>query len=93
MECGEFLLRVKFEVRLFSSEEIRSPVIVTARAVIFNCHGMVMIWVFMGGMLCEIMNPAKILPSARRLMGFMSLGLFSLIVIRGGYRGFVIVTK
>lgn len=38
-------------------------------------------------------NPAKILPNARRLIGLMRSGLVSLIEIRGGKRGFVIVTK
>ena len=38
-------------------------------------------------------NPAKMLPNARRLIGFMRSGSFSLMEIRGGKRGFVIVTK
>lgn len=46
-----------------------------------------------GGKLSEIMKPAKILPSAKRLMGLISLGLFSFMMIRGGNRGLVIVTK
>lgn len=32
----------------------------------------------------EIKNPAKMLPSARRLIELMSRGLFSLIIIRAG---------
>lgn len=46
-----------------------------------------------GGILCEIMKPAKMLPSARRLIGLVSLGLFSFIMISEGNRGLVIVTK
>lgn len=37
-----------------------------------------------GGILCEIINPARILPSARRLMGLVRLGSFSFMIIRGG---------
>lgn len=46
-----------------------------------------------GGMLLEIMNPARMLPIARRLIGLIMFGSFSLIVINGENRGFVIVTK
>lgn len=46
-----------------------------------------------GGILYEIKNPAKMLPNARRLIGLIRSGSFSLIEIRGGKRGFVIVTK
>lgn len=38
-------------------------------------------------------NPAIILPSANRLIGLISIGLFSLIIIVGGNRGFDIRTK
>lgn len=41
----------------------------------------------MGGMLFEMMKPAKILPIASRLMGLINRGLFSLmlsvVVLRG----------
>lgn len=46
-----------------------------------------------GGIFSEIRKPARMLPNARRLIGLMRFGLFSLIVISGEYRGFVIVTK
>lgn len=36
-----------------------------------------------GGILSEIRKPAIILPNARRLIGLMRSGLFSLMVIRG----------
>lgn len=44
-------------------------------------------------MLCEMMNPAKMLPKAKRLIGFMSILLFSFIIISGGNRGFDIRAK
>lgn len=40
-----------------------------------------------GGMLFEMMNPAKRLPIRRRLMELIKRGLFSLIIIRVGNRG------
>lgn len=46
-----------------------------------------------GGMLYEMKNPARILPSASRLIGLIISGLFSLMVIIGGKRGLVINTK
>lgn len=39
-------------------------------------------------MLLEIINPAKMLPISRRVIEFISNGLFSLIRIREGNRGF-----
>lgn len=36
-----------------------------------------------GGMLREMRKPATILPNARRLIGLMRSGLFSLMVING----------
>lgn len=36
-----------------------------------------------GGIFNEIIKPAIMLPNARRLIGLMRLGLFSLIVISG----------
>lgn len=44
-------------------------------------------------MLLEIINPAKILPISRRIIGFINSGLFSLIRIRVGNRGFPSNTK
>lgn len=46
-----------------------------------------------GGRLYEMKSPAMILPSARRLIGLISVGLFSLMVICGGKRGLVIRVK
>lgn len=44
-------------------------------------------------MLYEMKNPARILPNASRLIGLISSGLFSLIVIVEGKRGLDIRTK
>lgn len=93
MAACEGLSSVRFEVRLFSSSAMANPIIVTRMAVVFRYHGMVMTWIVVGGMLYEMKNPARILPRAKRLMGFINLGLFSLIIIRGGNRGLVIDTK
>lgn len=46
-----------------------------------------------GLMLLVSKNPAKILPTRRRLMELMSRGLFSLIKIKGGKRGCPSSTK
>lgn len=78
---------------MFSSSAIANPIIVIIIAVVFKYHGMVMVWIVIGGILYEIKNPAIMLPNARRLMGFINLGLFSLMMISGGNRGLVIDTK
>lgn len=46
-----------------------------------------------GGMLYEMKNPARMLPSASRLIGLINKGLFSLIIIVEGKRGLDIRTK
>lgn len=46
-----------------------------------------------GGMLYEMKNPARMLPSASRLIGLIISGLFSLMLMVGGKRGLVINTK
>lgn len=38
--------------------------------------------------LLEIINPAKMLPIIKRIIGFINRGSFSLIKMRGGNRGF-----
>lgn len=43
--------------------------------------------IVVGGMLLEIMNPAKRLPIIRRLIEFIKKGLFSLMFIKVGNRG------
>lgn len=78
------LLVENFKLRLFSSSAIRKPIMEINRAIIFRCHGIVRIWMLVGGMLCEIKNPARMLPIARRLIGLIMSGSFSLIIISGG---------
>lgn len=78
---------------IFRSSAIIKPMIVTARAIIFKYQGIVITWTVVGGMLYEMKNPARMLPSASRLIGLTISGLFSLMVIVGGKRGLVISTK
>lgn len=66
---------------LFSSIARMNPVIVTASAVSLMYEGMVICCTDMGGMLFVIINPAKMLPIARRLIGLSKHGLFSLMEI------------
>lgn len=49
--------------------------------------------VFMGGILYESRNPAKILPNSKRLIEFISWGLFSLIEVSEENRGCPIRAK
>lgn len=74
-------------VMKLSSIARKSPKIVTLKAVSLRWCGMVTWGCEVGGMQLEIRNPAKMLPSARRLIGFINWGLFSLIVIRVEKRG------
>lgn len=46
-----------------------------------------------GGTQLEIRNPAKTLPTARRLIGFISRGLFSLIETSVVKRGYPVIVK
>lgn len=88
-----FLLMDRFNVRLFSSRASRKPRIEISRAVVFKYHGIVRTWMLVGGVLYVMKNPARMLPNARRLIGLVRSGLFSLIEINGGNRGFVMTTK
>lgn len=63
---------------------IEKPKMVTNKAVIFIYKGMVIWGILFGVIRLEIRKPAKILPSARRLMELINDGLFSLITIRVG---------
>lgn len=49
--------------------------------------GIVICGIVVGVMLFEIKNPAKMLPTRRRLIGLISRGLFSLIRMSVGNRG------
>lgn len=92
-EVGEGFVGVRLLVRLFRSNAITNPVMVTMSAVVFRYQGIVIIWMVVGGMLYEMKNPAMILPSASRLIGLISNGLFSFIMIVEGKRGLDIRTK
>lgn len=76
-----------------SSSAVRRPMTVTIRAATLRRNGMDITGVFRGVMLEVIRRPAIILPQARRLMGLITVELFSLIGERGLKRGWPIETK
>lgn len=80
-------------VRLASSRAISNPPIVTARAASLSEGCMVMTGVFIGRMLVVRRRPAIMLPQARRLIGLITAGLFSLIGERVLNRGCPIETR
>lgn len=69
---------------MFSSRARANPRIVTNKAVILMCQGIVRTGMLVGGILSEIRKPAKMLPKANRLIGLIRSGLFSFITISGG---------
>ncbi|KAF7644618.1 hypothetical protein LDENG_00218980 [Lucifuga dentata] len=66
---------------------VRRPRIVTSRAADLRRGGIDITGVFRGVMLVVITRPAMMLPHARRLIGLIMVGLFSLIGERGLNRG------
>lgn len=80
-------------VRDASSRAKMSPVIVTARAAILSKGGIVIIGVLSGRMLEVMSSPATMLPHARRLIGLITAGLFSLMGDSGLNRGCPMETK
>lgn len=76
-----------------SSSAVRRPIIVTVRAAALRRKGMDITGVFMGVILEVIRRPAITLPQARRLIGLITVELFSLIGERGLKRGWPIETK
>lgn len=76
-----------------SSSAVRRPIIVTARAAVLRRRGMDITGVFRGVMLEVIRRPAIMLPQANRLMGLITVGLFSLMGESGLKRGWPIETK
>ena len=66
-----------------TSSASTKPRVVTIKAVSFKCRGMVIRRMAVGGMLLEMMNPAKILPISRRLIQLIRRGLSSLIGAEG----------
>lgn len=67
--------------------------IVTTRAASLSSGGIVIIGVFRGVRLEVIRRPATILPQAKRLMGLITAGLFSLMGDNGLNRGWPMETK
>lgn len=80
-------------VRRASSRAINRPRIVTIRALSFRTGCIVMIGVLRGRMFEVIRRPAKMLPQARRLMGLIVVGSFSLMGERELNRGWPMDTK
>lgn len=80
-------------VRDASSRAIIKPRMVTARAASFSRGGIDITGVFKGVMFEVIRRPAIMLPHARRLIGLITAGLFSLIGERELNRGCPIDTK
>lgn len=80
-------------VREASSKAVSSPIVVTARAASLSNGGIVITGVLRGRMFEVIRSPATMLPQARRLMGEMTAGSFSLIGDNGLKRGWPIETK
>jgi len=76
-----------------SSNAVNSPRMVTIRALNFREGCMVIIGVLRGVRLDVIIRPATMLPQARRLIGLMTAGLFSLIGESEAKRGWPIETK
>lgn len=74
-------------VKEASSNAIRTPIIVTIRAANLRRGGIDMTGVFKGVMFEVIRRPAMMLPQARRLMGLITVGVFSLIGDSGLNRG------
>lgn len=81
------------EVRDASSRAIRRPSSVTMRAASLRRGGIDITGVFIGRIFAVISRPAMMLPQARRLIGLMTAGLFSLIGERVLNRGWPIDTK
>lgn len=76
-----------------SSSAVRRPITVTVRAATLRREGMDITGVFRGVMLKVIRRPAITLPQARRLIGLITVGLFSLMGESGLKRGWPIETK
>lgn len=72
---------------------IINPKAVIIRAEVFTSSGIVIICGLVGGVFIIIKNPAVMLPQARRLIGFITILLFSLIVAVDIDRGLFIDAK
>lgn len=80
-------------VREASSSAVRRPRMVTIRAASFSRGGIDIIGVFRGVIWEVIRRPAIMLPHASRLIGLITVGLFSLIGERALNRGWPMDTK
>lgn len=87
------VILVCFVVIEASSRAISRPATVTMRAANLIDNGMVRIDVLVGRMFWVIRRPAIMLPHASRLIGLITAGLFSLIGLNEGNRGWPITTK
>lgn len=76
-----------------SSRAVKRPAIVTIRALSFKSGCIVMMGVLRGRVFEVMRRPAIMLPHARRLMGLIVVGSFSLIGESGANRGCPIDTK
>lgn len=84
LKGGDCVFIFRCRLSWLSSMAKVKPRIVINRAVIFMYGGIVIWGMLLGVIRLEIRNPAKILPSARRLMELMREGLFSLMIMRAG---------
>lgn len=80
-------------VRLASSMAVISPMAVTNRALSLREGGIVIMGVFVGKKFDVIISPAMMLPHASRLIGFSTVGVFSLMGMNVIDRGFPIEAK
>lgn len=87
------MILICLEAVVASARAIMSPVIVTASAASLRDKGIVMMGVLDGRKYEVIIRPAMMLPQARRSMGAVTAGLFSLIGDKEENRGQPIVTK
>lgn len=80
LNMSEGVYSLRLFVMVFNSIASIKPMRVTAMAVNFKYAGIVIWGVFVGKILKDRKNPAKILPIIKRLIGLISRGLFSLTI-------------
>lgn len=76
-----------------NSKATSKPKIVIVSAAVFMYVGIVVGGVFSGMVFSEMISPAIMLPMARRVIGLMTVGLFSFSNIVEGYRGCPVCTN
>lgn len=82
-----------FVVIVANSKAVKSPRVVMIKAVIFSEKGIVITGVFVWCIFNVIKKPVIMLPQAKRLMGLITVRLFSLIGESELNRGCFINTK